>query len=79
MEIRFGPSRILPPDAAVALERIPRDQRVPLDHVPDLCIEVVSADCVYDRVTKRLIDAEAGVREHWVAEPAGSSSAGLDP
>jgi Uma2 family endonuclease len=71
LNIRFGPSRILQPDAAVVLERIPRDQRRPLDRVPDLCIEVVSADRVYDRVTKRLIYAEAGVRECWVVEPAG--------
>jgi Uma2 family endonuclease len=71
VDIRFGPNRILQPDAAVVLGAVARDHRGPIDRVPDVCVEVLSADRVYDRVTKRLIYADAGVREYWVVEPAG--------
>jgi Uma2 family endonuclease len=43
---------------------------MPITRVPDLCIEVVSRDRTYDRVTKRLVYAEAGVREMWTVLPA---------
>ena len=41
------------------------------DAVPELCIEVLSRDRAYDRITKRLIYAEAGVREYWAVEQSG--------
>jgi Uma2 family endonuclease len=50
---------------------VPRDQSGPLSRVPEICIEVLSTDRVYDRVTKRMIYAQAGVQEYWVVEPAG--------
>ncbi len=69
-DVRFRPGRILQPDAFVVLERVPLRLEGPLDRVPALCIEVLSANRVYDRVTKRLVYAEAGVREGWLVEPA---------
>jgi len=39
----------------------------PLDQIPDLCIEARSpSDRGYDRFTKRLGYAAAGVREYWL-------------
>lgn len=69
LDVRFAPDRILQPDAMVFLARIGKDQRGPIDRVPELCIEVVSADRAYDRVTKRFVYAAAGVAEYWVVDP----------
>src|SRR6185369_7742053 len=63
MDVRFGPNRILQPDAMVFLARIPGNHRGPIDRIPEICIEVLSTDRVYDRVTKRLVYAAAGVQE----------------
>jgi Uma2 family endonuclease len=71
LDVRFGPGRILQPDAMVFLEALPRDIATPLDPIPALCIEVLSNDRAYDRITKRFIYAEAGVQEYWLVEPAG--------
>ena len=54
--------------AMVFLTKLPWDQKMPIDRIPEICIEVLSADRVYDRVTKRLIYAAAGVREYWVVD-----------
>lgn len=72
LDVRFAPGRILQPDAFVILDHtVARDHEGPIDRVPDLCVEVLSADRAYDRVTKRFLYAAAGVREYWVVEPAG--------
>lgn len=71
LDVRFGPGRILQPDAMVFLAELPLDAAMPLDRIPELCIEVMSSNRVYDRVTKRLIYAEAGVAEYWLVDPAG--------
>jgi Uma2 family endonuclease len=71
LDVRFAPGRILQPDAFVVFGHIPREHRGPLDVVPPLCVEVVSNDRVYDRVTKRGIYATAGVRELWTIIPEG--------
>lgn len=71
LDVRVAPGRILQPDAFVLLATVPRDHAGPIDRVPELCIEVLSQDRTYDRVTKRLVYAAAGVREYWVVEPAG--------
>ena len=73
LDIRFAPGRILQPDVCVFLEPLPRDTATPIVRVPDLCIEVVSQRRTYDRVTKRLIYAEAGVREMWTLLPTGQT------
>lgn len=71
LDVRFAPNRILQPDAMVFLTRIDRAQSGPIDRVPDICIEVLSANRAYDRVTKRFVYGAAGVREYWVIDPAG--------
>jgi Uma2 family endonuclease len=70
LDVRFGPGRILQPDAFVLSGRVARTQRGPIDRVPLLCIEVLSEDRVYDRVTKRLLYAAAGVKELWIIDTA---------
>ncbi|HXT97573.1 MAG TPA: Uma2 family endonuclease [Polyangia bacterium] len=69
LEVRFGSGRILQPDAMVFFARIPRDQAGPIDRIPEICIEVLSSDRAYDRITKRLLYAAAGVQEYWVVDP----------
>jgi Uma2 family endonuclease len=71
LDVRFQANRILQPDAFILLGAIARDHQGPIQQVPEICIEVLSTDRVYDRVTKRLICAGAGVSEYWVVEPAG--------
>jgi Uma2 family endonuclease len=68
MDIRFAPGRILQPDLFVILSQIPLGHKGPLLRVPELCIEVLSARPSYDRFTKRVIYADAGVRELWTVE-----------
>lgn len=68
LDVRFGPDRILQPDAMVFLHALDRDAPTPVDVVPELCIEVLSTDRAYDRVTKRFIYAEAGVAEYWIVD-----------
>ncbi len=70
LDVRFGPGRILQPDIFVVFEKISRKHKGPIDRVPEICIEVLSSDRVYDRVTKRLLYADAGVKESWVVDPA---------
>lgn len=70
-DVRFGADRILQPDLFVLLGHVDLDAPQPWTVVPDLCVEVISSDRVYDRVTKRLIYAQAGVKEYWTVEPYG--------
>lgn len=65
LDVRFAPGRILQPDVFVYVQPMPRPVRMPISVIPDLCIEIVSRDRVYDRVTKRQVYAQAGVREYW--------------
>jgi Uma2 family endonuclease len=65
LDIRFAPARILQPDVLVYCEPVPRTARMPLTRIPDLCVEIVSRRVAYDRTTKRLLYAQAGVRELW--------------
>jgi Uma2 family endonuclease len=55
----------------VLLAPVSPDHEGAIDEIPALCIEVLSTNRAYDRVTKRYIYAEAGVRELWTVEPAG--------
>lgn len=72
VDIRFAPGRVLQPDAFVLLWEVDRGHQGPLDRVPEVCIEVLSANRMYDRITKRVISAESGVTEYWIVDPAGS-------
>lgn len=71
MDVRFAPDRILQPDAMVFFAALEHDVASPLQRIPELCIEVLSTNRAYDRVTKRFLYAEAGVAEYWIVDPAG--------
>lgn len=71
LDVRFGPDRVLQPDAFVLRGRVSAEHAGPINQVPELCIEVLSTDRAYDRVTKRLLYGQAGVAEYWVVEPSG--------
>lgn len=72
LDVRFGPDRILQPDAFVLFERPPPTHEGPIQSVPVLCVEVLSSNRAHDRLTKRFAYAEAGVAELWTVEPTGS-------
>jgi Uma2 family endonuclease len=69
LDVRLAPGRIVQPDLFVLLQGFPKAATGPLDAIPDLTIEVLSARTTYDRLAKRLLYAEAGVREYWVVDP----------
>lgn len=71
MDVRFGPDRILQPDAMVFLKALDREATSPLVERPAICVEVLSTNRAYDRVTKRFLYAEGGVEEYWIVDPAG--------
>jgi Uma2 family endonuclease len=71
LDIRFRANRILQPDAMVFLTRLTADQAGPIERIPEICVEILSTNRVYDRITKRFVYGEAGVAEYWVVEPAG--------
>jgi Uma2 family endonuclease len=72
LDVRFAPGRILQPDAFVLFARVPLEHAGPISEVPALCVEVMSSNRAYDRMTKRLIFAEAGVVELWTIGPDGT-------
>ena len=72
LDVRFAPGRILQPDAMVFLAPLPDGIETPIERVPEICIEVLSHNRAYDRVTKRYLYAEGGVLEYWIADPAGA-------
>ena len=65
LDVRFAEQRILQPDLLVYKTPLVHPIKMPITTVPDLCIEVVSTNRLYDRVTKRLAYAQAGVAEYW--------------
>jgi Uma2 family endonuclease len=69
LDVRFGPGRILQPDVMVFLGGLAPEAAAPLTTIPDLCVEVLSVRRSYDRIVKREVYAEAGVREYWVVDP----------
>jgi Uma2 family endonuclease len=71
LDVRFSPNRILQPDAMVFLSRIAPETSGPIDQVPEICVEVLSSNRAYDRVTKRFIYGASGVVEYWLVDPAG--------
>ena len=46
LDVRFGPNRILQPDAMVFLSRLERTQAGPVDRIPEICVEVLSTNRV---------------------------------
>ena len=71
MDVRFAPGRILQPDGFLLFAHVLPQHEGPIEAAPALCIEVLSTNRAYDRVTKRYIYAEAGLGELWTVEPAG--------
>lgn len=70
LDIRFGPGRILEPDLAVFAALLPDTH--PVAHLPVLVVEVLSPSTrSYDRLTKRMLYADAGVPEFWLVDPNG--------
>jgi len=70
-DLRFANGRILQPDVFVIRGAIDAKLPGPWDVIPDLCVEVLSRDRVYDRVTKRMVYGESGVQELWTVDPDG--------
>src|SRR5438132_3084737 len=60
LDFRFRRGRILQPDIFVFEGELPQTHPGPLDIVPLLCVEVLSRDRDYDRITKRFVYADAG-------------------
>lgn len=71
LDIRFGPGRILQPDLMVFRGILSDETPTPITEIPMLCIEILSGNRTYDRVTKRYLYAEAGVEEYWTVDPSG--------
>ena len=72
LDVRFAPNRILQPDAFVILDLVDLRAKGPLTRVPEICIEILSTNRSYDRLTKRVVYAEAGVQELWLVDPEGT-------
>jgi len=68
LDVRLAPGRIVQPDLFVLLGGLTSFEG-PIDAVPELVIEVLSRDRGYDRVTKRVLYAQAGVQEYWIVDP----------
>lgn len=68
LDVRLEPGRIVQPDLFVLLSGLLSFEG-PIDAVPELVIEVLSRDRGYDRVTKRVLYAQAGVAEYWIVDP----------
>lgn len=68
LDVRIAPGRIVQPDLFLLLSGPPGPEG-PVDAVPDLVVEVLSRDRGYDRVTKRVLYAQAGVPEYWIVDP----------
>lgn len=80
LDVRLAPARIVQPDLFIALTGL-RSDDLPVDQVPELVVEVLSSNRSHDRITKRLIYANAGVDEYWIVDPVKRSMAvcvGLD-
>lgn len=71
LDVRFGSGRILQPGVFVVLAPVSFDDQGPLDRVPEICVEILSTNRSFDRLTKRVVYASSGVQELWLVEPGG--------
>ncbi|MBI5496625.1 MAG: Uma2 family endonuclease [Deltaproteobacteria bacterium] len=67
IDVLFGEDTVLQPDLALFLSH-PGDAQ-PLQQIPELVVEILSANRAYDRMAKRLMYMRAGVREYWMVDP----------
>lgn len=72
LSVRIAPARIVQPDIVLFSPPLDRDEANPIERIPTLCVEVLSSDRVYDRVTKRYLYAQAGVSEYWIVDLNGA-------
>jgi Uma2 family endonuclease len=66
-DVRIAPGRVVQPDVFVLLGGPPPAEGV-FHGVPELVVEVLSDKKSYDRFTKRVVYADAGVREYWIVD-----------
>jgi Uma2 family endonuclease len=71
LDVRVNKDRIVQPDVFVIFKDLAHEEKGPIREVPALCIEVLSQNRMHDRLTKRFIYGNAGVKEYWVIDPAG--------
>jgi len=71
VDVCFGPHDILLPDlSGWRRSRLASPDQRPIDVVPDWCCEIVSPSSVRtDRVLKRRLYAEHGVKHYWIIDP----------
>jgi Uma2 family endonuclease len=71
VDIQLGTHDIVRPDlAGWRRERLPDPDLQPIPIVPDWACEVLSpSNAAHDRVTKRKMYAEHGVRYYWIVDP----------
>jgi Uma2 family endonuclease len=72
VDVRFAPDRILQPDVFVLFARLPLPHHGVLERVPEICVEVLSTNRTHDRITKRTLYGESGVKEYWIVDPDGA-------
>ncbi len=65
LDLRLAPNRIVQPDICLFMQP---PQGTPISTLPDLVIEVLSTNRSYESITKRVLYAEAGVREYWLVD-----------
>jgi Uma2 family endonuclease len=68
LDVRVAPGRILQPDVMLWIGGL-QSHAMPIATIPDLVVEVLSGDPRYDRLAKKLLYSEAGVREYWILDP----------
>jgi len=68
LDVRISPNRIVQPDLFVLLGGL-RAPDGPVDQIPEIVAEVLSQNRSHDRITKRLVYAQAGVAEYWIVDP----------
>lgn len=68
VDLRLGLGRIVQPDIALWGSTFDVRHR-PVTELPLLVVEILSEDRQYDRMTKRLLYAAAGIPEYWIVDP----------
>jgi len=70
VDVRFGQHVLRPDLVGWRRERLQDPDTPPIEVVPDWVCEILSpSNASYDRVTKRRIYAEHGVRHFWLVDP----------
>jgi Uma2 family endonuclease len=67
-DVRLQTGRIVQPDLFILVDGLPSLGKL-IDRPPDLVVEVMSSWRSYDRLTKRMLYGQAGVREYWIVDP----------